>query len=161
MPIYRHKNSNVRGRSPREICPEIGQQIGTPEQQGTAVELPADTWTPFLQHKTPVDQQNTFKQWEMLNTQVVDELRSSMTLVQLDAEIEAGRLWYILDSNGEPMMAYIIPEDEWTQWITFCAQTGVTTRNAGPNDEEFQTVEVVDLYMDRHSALVSQLCGHP
>ena len=161
MPIYRHKNSNGRGRSPREICPEIGQQIGTPEQQGTAVELPADTWTPFLQHKTPVDQQNTFKQWEMLNTQVVDELRSSMTLVQLDAEIEAGRLWYILDSNGEPMMAYIIPEDEWTQWITLCAQTGVTTRNAGPNDEEFQTVEVVDLYMDRHSALVSQLCAHP
>ena len=118
-------------------------------------------WTPVLQYKTPTDGQDTPAQEEMLTTQVANMLRSSMTLGDLHTAIGAGILWYILGTSGEPLMAYVIPEDEQDQWLSVCARTGVHTRNAGPEDEEAYTYFVVDLFTSRYHPFVGQLCADP
>ena len=130
-------------------------------QQGAGAESTVGAWTPVLQYKTPKDGQDTPAQEEMLTTQVADMLSSSMKLCDVHTAMEAGNLWYVLGNGGEPLMAYVVPEKEQTHWLNVCAQTGMCTRNAGPDDEEAQAFDVVDLSETRYSALVSQVCTHP
>ena len=161
--IYRSvtAKSNGRGGSPREISAEMDQQKHTPVQQGAGTESDMGAWTPVLQYKTPTDGQDTPAQEEMLTPQVANMLSSSMALCDVHTATRTGILWYVLSTSGEPWMACVIPEDEQDQWLRFCAQTGVRTRNAGPEDEDVYAHYVVDLLTDRYHQFVGQVCADP
>ena len=148
---------NGRGGSAAEFSPEMDQKANAPEQQGTGVEHTVGAWTPLLQCKTPTHQQRTSEQREMQHAQAREGLRSDISLERLQTEIEKGNVWYLLGDSGEPGMAYVCKD--WLLWQNLCTQLGVRTRNCGPEDEEVQAFDVVDL--ERYTDVASQLFTDP